>query len=255
MNTLGHIPLSATCSLIEARRKIQRVSQSLSGDSLVATRMATITSQAGRELMRGAGTPGIDVYLSADGSSPALHLEFIGDLNGAVQSQLAQFFDRVETVDRKDGKTASRGVLQLPSVTIDDDKLKRLSQIVMQKTRDQLMQDVQSKNEELEESLENLRRTRSAKDRMESELNIGRDIQMSMLPLTFPAFPERHDFDIHAALYPAQEVGGVDIEIVALGEGRAGGAVHGSHQDTDQVTGGCRPVPSEHCKPRQLRAE
>jgi sigma-B regulation protein RsbU (phosphoserine phosphatase) len=31
---------------------------------------------------------------------------------------------------------------------------------------------------------------------------------MSMLPLTFPAFPQHREFDIHAALYPAQEVGG-----------------------------------------------
>ena len=46
------------------------------------------------------------------------------------------------------------------------------------------------------------------KQRMEQELNVGRDIQMSMLPHTFPAFPERDDFSIHAALHPAREVGG-----------------------------------------------
>lgn len=46
------------------------------------------------------------------------------------------------------------------------------------------------------------------KDRMEEELNIGRDIQMSMLPLDFPAFPERDEFAIHALLQPAREVGG-----------------------------------------------
>ncbi len=44
-----------------------------------------------------------------------------------------------------------------------------------------------------------------AKDRMESELNIGRDIQMSMLPLDFP---ERPEFSIYATLEPAREVGG-----------------------------------------------
>jgi len=46
------------------------------------------------------------------------------------------------------------------------------------------------------------------KDRMEEELNIGRDIQMSMLPLEFPAFPEREEFSIHALLELAREVGG-----------------------------------------------
>ncbi|MDH3788296.1 MAG: SpoIIE family protein phosphatase [Xanthomonadales bacterium] len=43
------------------------------------------------------------------------------------------------------------------------------------------------------------------KDRMEEELNIGRDIQMSMLPLEFP---QRDEFSVHALLQPAREVGG-----------------------------------------------
>jgi sigma-B regulation protein RsbU (phosphoserine phosphatase) len=43
---------------------------------------------------------------------------------------------------------------------------------------------------------------------MTEELNVGRDIQMSMLPLKFPAFPDRHEFDIYALLQPAREVGG-----------------------------------------------
>jgi len=47
-----------------------------------------------------------------------------------------------------------------------------------------------------------------ANKRMESELNVGKDIQMSMLPLTFPAFPERKEIDIYADLIPAREVGG-----------------------------------------------
>ena len=46
------------------------------------------------------------------------------------------------------------------------------------------------------------------KERMEEELNIGREIQMSMIPLTFPAFPERREFVVHASLAPAREVGG-----------------------------------------------
>jgi len=46
------------------------------------------------------------------------------------------------------------------------------------------------------------------KDRMEQELNVGHDIQMSMLPLEFPAFPDREEFNVHALLEPAREVGG-----------------------------------------------
>ncbi len=46
------------------------------------------------------------------------------------------------------------------------------------------------------------------KERMESELQIGRDIQLSMIPHTFPPFPERKDLDMSACLVPAKEVGG-----------------------------------------------
>jgi len=46
------------------------------------------------------------------------------------------------------------------------------------------------------------------KERMESELQIGRNIQMSMIPNTFPPYPERKDIDIAACLIPAKEVGG-----------------------------------------------
>ena len=34
------------------------------------------------------------------------------------------------------------------------------------------------------------------KERMEEELNIGREIQMSMVPLEFPPFPEHEKFSI-----------------------------------------------------------
>ena len=46
------------------------------------------------------------------------------------------------------------------------------------------------------------------KDRMQEELDVGRDIQMSMLPIEFPPFPDRSEFDLHALLKPAREVGG-----------------------------------------------
>jgi PAS domain S-box-containing protein len=47
-----------------------------------------------------------------------------------------------------------------------------------------------------------------ANKRMGDELNIGRQIQMSMIPLTFPRFPEHKDIDVWAFIRPAREVGG-----------------------------------------------
>lgn len=52
------------------------------------------------------------------------------------------------------------------------------------------------------------RQAREAKERIESELGVARDIQMSMVPKTFPAFPQNPELDIYAVLKPAKEVGG-----------------------------------------------
>lgn len=46
------------------------------------------------------------------------------------------------------------------------------------------------------------------KERITSELELAAGIQSHMLPITFPAFPEREDFDIYATMTPAKEVGG-----------------------------------------------
>lgn len=61
---------------------------------------------------------------------------------------------------------------------------------------------------ELRRSVRNLMETTAAKERMESELNVAHDIQMGFLPKTFPPFPARKEFDLHATLRPAKEVGG-----------------------------------------------
>lgn len=60
----------------------------------------------------------------------------------------------------------------------------------------------------LKDYIKNLETTTAAKSRFESELKIAQNIQMSFLPRTFPPFPERDDFDLHAYLKPAKEVGG-----------------------------------------------
>jgi sigma-B regulation protein RsbU (phosphoserine phosphatase) len=66
----------------------------------------------------------------------------------------------------------------------------------------------QTMKESLKSYISNLTETTAAKERIESELRIAHDIQMSILPKLFPAFPERNEFDIHASIEPAKEVGG-----------------------------------------------
>lgn len=56
--------------------------------------------------------------------------------------------------------------------------------------------------------IRDLTETTAAKERIEGELKVAHDIQMGILPRTFPPFPERPELDIFALLKPAKEVGG-----------------------------------------------
>ncbi|MBM3119750.1 MAG: HAMP domain-containing protein [Chloroflexi bacterium] len=62
--------------------------------------------------------------------------------------------------------------------------------------------------ESLKLHMKELERTTAAKERIESELRVATEIQTSMLPRTFPPFPDRKEFDIFATMTPAREVGG-----------------------------------------------
>lgn len=60
----------------------------------------------------------------------------------------------------------------------------------------------------LAEHIEHLKETTSAKEKIESELRIAHEIQMSMIPHSFPPFPELPQVDLYAMLKSAREVGG-----------------------------------------------
>ena len=61
---------------------------------------------------------------------------------------------------------------------------------------------------DIESYIHDLTSLTAEKERISTELNVATTIQAQMLPCTFPAFPERHDFEIYASMTPAREVGG-----------------------------------------------
>ena len=61
---------------------------------------------------------------------------------------------------------------------------------------------------EINDYIDHLTEVTAEKERMGAELNIATQIQASMLPCIFPAFPDRNEFDIYASMDPAKEVGG-----------------------------------------------
>lgn len=84
---------------------------------------------------------------------------------------------------------------ELPDIKTKDEMLRLHNSFkTMQKSLIQKIDETKSANEE--------------KGRIESELNIARAIQMSMLPKIFPPFPDRNDVEIYGLQNPAKEVGG-----------------------------------------------
>jgi HAMP domain-containing protein len=73
---------------------------------------------------------------------------------------------------------------------------------------------------DLQQSIEHLKATTAAKERIESELKIARDIQMSLLPRIFPPFPHRTEFELYATIEPAREVGGDFYDFFLTADGR-----------------------------------
>ena len=72
----------------------------------------------------------------------------------------------------------------------------------------QLRDSFDNMQQSLTQYIEELKTTTAQKSAIESELKIAHDIQMAMLPKTFPPFPERNDVDVYGTLTPAKGVGG-----------------------------------------------
>ena len=66
-------------------------------------------------------------------------------------------------------------------------------------------QKLEEAHQKLQSAYDQLEQTTQAKERIESELRIARNIQMSMVPNTFPT---REGLDMYASMTPAREVGG-----------------------------------------------
>ncbi len=76
------------------------------------------------------------------------------------------------------------------------DELENLSRVMADMERD------------LAQHEDHIRAITAEKEKINTELNMAAQIQESMLPHVFPAFPGRRDFDVFASMDPAKEVGG-----------------------------------------------
>lgn len=91
-----------------------------------------------------------------------------------------------------------------------DDEISSISRLNI-KTGDEienLSLSIKKMEIEINNYIDNITKVTAEKERIGAELNVAKQIQSSLLPCIFPAFPEREEFDIYASMDPAREVGG-----------------------------------------------
>ena len=70
--------------------------------------------------------------------------------------------------------------------------------------------------------MDQVRNVTAEKERIGTELRMANQIQESVLPNIFPAFPDREEFDIYATMDPAKEVGGDFYDFFLIDKDRLG---------------------------------
>ena len=86
----------------------------------------------------------------------------------------------------------------------------------------ELSDDVKELAREIDQHVARIETITAEKERIGVELDMATQIQASMLPSTFPAFPERAEFDIYATMEPAKEVGGDFYDFFLVDEDHLG---------------------------------
>lgn len=119
------------------------------------------------------------------------------EARAAVLADLKQIEEMAAQPEGREGK-GELEVLGVAFQTMSDrirEQHQSLEELIAERTRDV---------EVLREAL----RTRDQLAALRQELDFARELQLSSLPQVFPPFPDRNEFQIHAAMVPAKEVGG-----------------------------------------------
>ena len=96
--------------------------------------------------------------------------------------------------DRRSGNTRMEHFSSLPIRT--GDEVEHLNLVMAQMEKD------------LSLYMEDLTRVTKEKARVRTELDMASQIQKGALPDSFPAFPDRQEFELYALMEPAKEIGG-----------------------------------------------
>ena len=205
---LGNLHIRNENDILSMRSKMYRISQVMGNDHLFASKITTAISSFLKPAVKKDELLVSAEFESTTADFTHLILQF-KFLNG-------NFWDQLPAINYGNATTsdlASNTYSVRFKHRYDPSKLKLCIELFNAKTRDELMNDIQQKNQELETSFNNLKKAKDLNARMEGELEVGKNMQMSMLP---PETMVNENFSINAKLIPAREVGGDFYDFVLL---------------------------------------
>ncbi len=197
------------------RMKVYDLASLLTSEKIHASRISGGLSAYVRALMRQTGSGfEIQTHISLEDNRCTLEFTMPKKDDNSYEVHLAEFFDQLRHNASEQKISASAHFFLHDRIV----NFEELIAILNQKTNEELIKEVEAKNAALVSSLENLARTSKEKNRMEEELNVAQNIQLSMLPLNFADFAHRKDIGIFAHLIAAREVGGDFYDFFFLDE-------------------------------------
>ena len=152
------------------------------------------------------------------------------DTARAVSMQIVQHLDSAITKQRRQDAIEEEAVRQKEAeMTAEKEQMERqqwwtrlavmaaliLALIIYIIVRNHMAAKLKKAHEQLKVAYDQLEETTAVKERMESELRIARNIQMSMVP---SVFPDIKGLDMYASMTPAKEVGGDLYNYLLLGD-------------------------------------
>ncbi len=148
----------------------------------------------------------------------------------AVSVQIVEHLDSAITKQRRQDAIEEEAVRQKEAeMTAEKERMERqqwwtrlavmaaliLALVIYIFVRNRMAARLKKAHEQLKVAYDQLEETTAAKERMESELRIARNIQMSMVP---SVFPDIKGLDMYASMTPAKEVGGDLYNYLSLGD-------------------------------------
>ena len=157
---LGQIKLAGGESIRAARRKVHGIALALGFAPVAATRIQVAASEICRRFALAGRDPTLDISLMGHGIRPGITLSFESGTEPGGYLGAGQAFDEFQTIEADD-RFRLRAFALLPDAAfeVDERVAARLTGIMSERSREELMSEVQATNENLRKHQEELETT------------------------------------------------------------------------------------------------